>query len=101
VPEGTQLHSAVLDGQGTLSVNVTAPLLGAAGAVLADAVAQIVLTASRAGGVRRVRLLVDGEPQDWPTGSGASTRDPLSIYDFRDFLPVTALDGSTGAVVGP
>ena len=34
-------------------------------------------------GERRVRLLVEGEPQDWPTGSG-TTREPLSIYDFID-----------------
>lgn len=82
VPAGTTLLDASLDSQGTLTVDLSADFLSSAGDVLLDAVAQIVFTATRADNVRRVRLLIEGEPQDWPTSSGTTTRDPLSIYDF-------------------
>lgn len=84
VPAGTALINASLDTQGTLTVDLSADFLSSAGDVLLDAVAQIVFTATRAENVRRVRLLIEGEPQDWPTSSGTTTRDPLSIYDFLE-----------------
>lgn len=84
VPAGTALISTSSDNQGTLTVDLSAEFLGNAGDVLLDAVGQLVVTASRFPGVRRVRLLVEGEPQDWPTSSGTTTRDPLSLYDFID-----------------
>jgi len=84
VPAGTTLLSTASDGQGTLTVNLSAEFLGNAGDVLLDAVGQVVVTAARFPGVRRVRLVVEGEPQDWPTSSGTTTRDPLSYYDFVD-----------------
>ena len=94
VPAGTVLLDATLDSQGTLTVDLSADFLSSAGDVLVDAIAQLVFTATRAEGVRRVRLLVEGEPQDWPTGTGTTTRDPLSIYDFldRDIEYATASD---------
>ncbi len=84
VPAGTVLLDASLDSQGTLTIDLSADFLSSAGGVLVDAVAQLVFTATRADGVRRVRLVVEGDPQDWPTGTGTTTRDPLSIYDFLD-----------------
>ena len=83
IPAGTVLRSAALDAQGTLTVDLSAEFLSNAGDVLVDAVAQLIFTAAQLPGERRVRLLVEGEPQDWPTGSG-TTREPLSIYDFID-----------------
>ena len=92
VPAGTTLRSAALDSQGTLLVDVSAEFLVGAGDILLDAVAQIVFTASEIDGVKRVRLLVDGEPQDWPTSSGNSTREPLTIYDYPDRIPFSQPD---------
>jgi hypothetical protein len=84
IPAGTSLLASTLDAQGTLTVDLSAEFLSNAGDVLLDAVGQVVVTASRSPGVRRVRLVIEGEPQDWPTSSGTTTRDPLSIYDFID-----------------
>lgn len=84
IPTGTVLLAASLDSQGTLTLDLGADFLSSAGDVLLDAVAQLVFTATRTDGARRVRLLIEGEPQDWPTSSGTTTRDPLSIYDFLD-----------------
>jgi spore germination protein GerM len=92
IPAGTTLRSASLDSRGTLQVDVSAEFLVGAGDVLLDAVAQIVFTASEIDGVERVRLLVDGEPQDWPTSSGNSTREPLTIYDYPDRIPFSQPD---------
>lgn len=95
IPVGTRLLSAALDAQGTLTLDVSAEFLGSAGDVLLDAVVQVVYTAARLDGERRVRLLVEGEPQDWPTSAGTTTRDPLSVYDFPARLPVATLPPSS------
>lgn len=95
IPVGTRLISAALDAQGTLTLDVSAEFLGNAGDVLLDAVVQVVYTAARVNGERRVRLLVEGEPQDWPTSAGTTTRDPLSVYDFPARLPVATLPASS------
>jgi spore germination protein GerM len=87
IPAGTMLRSASLEGTGTLRVDVSTGLLSTGGDVLLDALAQIVFTAIELQGVDRVRLLVDGEAQDWPTSSGDSTRDPLTMFDFADRVP--------------
>lgn len=100
IPAGTALLSTSSDGQGTLTVDLSAEFLGNAGDVLLDAVGQLVVTASRFPGVRRVRLLVEGEPQDWPTSSGTTTRDPLSLYDFIDRVMDTILT-TTPTASGP
>ena len=96
IPAGSMLLSTEPSPQGTLTIDLSGEFLSNAGDVLLDAVAQVVFTASQLPGVRRVRLLVDGEPQDWPTSSGTTTRDPLSVYDFFDRLPPI-----TRAVSGP
>ncbi len=53
---------------------------------LRQALAQIVATAASIDQVQLVRLRVDGENQSWPTGSGQGTDEPLSIYDYPNFL---------------
>jgi len=87
IPAGTRVLSAAVDGQGTLTLDLSTEFLANAGDVLLDAVAQVVFTASETTGVRRVRLLVEGEAQDWPTSTGSAMREPLSIYDFLDRAP--------------
>lgn len=101
IPAGSTLLSAEPSPQGTLTVDLSGEFLSNAGDVLLDAVAQVVFTASQLPGVRRVRLLVNGEPQDWPTGSGTTTRDPLSVYDFFDRLPPITLATSGSTTTGP
>lgn len=53
---------------------------------LRQALAQIVATAVSIDQVQLVRLRVNGENQSWPTGSGEGTDQPLSIYDYPNFL---------------
>ncbi|MEI7992290.1 MAG: GerMN domain-containing protein [Actinomycetota bacterium] len=101
IPAGSMLLSAEPSPQGTLTIDLSGEFLANAGDVLLDAVAQVVFTASQLPGVRRVRLLVDGEPQDWPTSSGTTTRDPLSVYDFFDRLPPITLAASGSTTTGP
>jgi len=101
IPAGSVLLSAESSPQGTLTIDLSGEFLSNAGDVLLDAVAQVVFTSSQLPGVRRVRLLVDGEPQDWPTSSGTTTRDPLSVYDFLDRLPATTLATSGSTTTGP
>jgi spore germination protein GerM len=92
IPFGTKLLGSQLDSAGTLQIDVSSELLTSAGDVLLDGVAQIVFTGSELEGVQRIRLLVEGEPQDWPTSSGNSTRGPLSIFDFPDRIPFSQPD---------
>lgn len=101
IPAGSMLLSAESSPQGTLTIDLSGEFLANAGDVLLDAVAQVVFTSSQLPGIRRVRLLVDGEPQDWPTSSGTTTRDPLSVYDFLDRLPPTTPATSESATTGP
>ena len=101
IPAGSMLLSAEPSPQGTLTVDLSGEFLSNAGDVLLDAVAQVVFTASQLPGVRRVRLLVNGEAQDWPTGAGTTTRDPLSVYDFFERLPPITLATSGSTTTGP
>jgi spore germination protein GerM len=81
VPAGTELRSASLR-SGVLWVDLSAELLQLSGNDLIDAVAQIVFTASEIDGVQSVWILVDGQEQQWPDGSGELQSDPLTIFDF-------------------
>lgn len=81
VPTGTTLRSARLQG-GVLLVDLSSDFLQSTGTDVVDALAQIVFTASEADGVRSVRVLVDGEAQQWPTGNGELQAAPLTVYDY-------------------
>lgn len=96
IPAGTRVLDSAVDGQGTLTLDLSSEFLANAGDVLLDAVAQVVFTASESIGVRRVRLLVEGETQDWPTSTGSTMREPLSVYDFADRAPDSGIVSSTG-----
>jgi spore germination protein GerM len=81
VPEGTALRSARLQG-GVLVVDLSDQFLQSTGADVVDALAQVVFTASEADGVRSVRVLVEGEARQWPTGNGELQAAPLTVYDY-------------------
>ena len=81
LPDGTTLRSAQLL-RGVLVVDVSPEVLQLSGDDVVDALAQVVFTASEAQGVRAVRVLVDGNPRQWPTGNGELRDAPLTVYDF-------------------
>lgn len=81
VPPGTTLLSNKLQG-GVLVVDLSAEFLQSSGADVVDALAQIVFTASEADSVRSVRVLVDGQAQQWPTGNGELQAAALTVYDY-------------------
>lgn len=81
MPDGTTLRSARLL-RGVLVVDVSGQLLQLSGGDVVDALAQVVFTASEVQGVRSVRVLVDGNPRQWPTGNGELRDAPLTVYDF-------------------
>ncbi len=67
---------------GSSQVDVNDALLDLTGGDLIDAVAQIVFTASEIPGAESVLIRVDGATREWPDGSGAQHRGPLTTYDF-------------------
>ncbi|MEY4175869.1 MAG: hypothetical protein RI900_3034, partial [Actinomycetota bacterium] len=81
IPTGTTLLSARLQG-GVLVADLSAEFLQSTGSDVVDALAQVVFTASEADGVRSVRVLVDGELRQWPTGNGELQAAPLTVYDY-------------------
>lgn len=92
IPEGLQLHSAVLQPSGTLVIDVSDQLLDLSAGSLIDAVAQIVFTSSEVDNVQRVDLLVDGKGRQWPAGDGELRTDPLTVYDYPGFIESTQPD---------
>ena len=93
IPDGLQLHSAVLQPSGTLVVDVSDQLLDLSASSLIDAVAQIVFTASEVDGVQRIDLVVDGKARQWPAGDdGELQADPLTVYDYPGFIESTQPD---------
>lgn len=91
IPPTTELVSARTQGQ-VLTINLSGGITELSGTNLAQAVAQIVYTASELEGIEAVQLRVDDEELAWPTASGATTSDPLRIYDYPNFV-VTAQPG--------
>jgi len=92
IPQGLELHSAVLQPTGTLVVDVSDQLLDLSASTLTDAVAQIVFTASEIDGVQRIDLVVDGKSRQWPAGDGELQSDPLTVYDYPGFIESTQPD---------
>lgn len=99
IPSSTELISARTQGQ-VLTINLTGGITELSGENLAQAVAQIVYTASELDGIEAVQLRADGEALAWPKANLETTSDPLTIYDYPipnfvvtaqpDFPPVPA-----------
>jgi hypothetical protein len=81
VPPELVLRSVRVD-DGVVQVDVNDALLDLTSGDLIDAVAQIVFTASEIPGAQSVLIRVDGATREWPDGSGAQHRGPLTTYDF-------------------
>lgn len=88
IPPNTELLSARTQGQ-VLTINLSGGITELSGTNLAQAVAQIVYTASELDGVEAVQLRADDEELAWPKLTGETTADPLRIYDYPN-LVVTA-----------
>lgn len=88
IPPSTELLSARTQGQ-VLTINLSGGITELSGTNLAQAVAQIVYTASELDGVEAVQLRVNDEELAWPKLSGETTSEPLRIYDYPN-LVVTA-----------
>ncbi len=89
IPDGLVLHSAVLQTNGTLVVDVSDKLLTLASGPLIVALAQIVFTSVEVQNVQRIAVLVDGKPEQWPVADGQLQTDPLTIYDYAGFIEST------------
>ncbi len=92
VPAQTQLIETNLLPDGTLEVDLDEAFFDAKGESQTKAVAQIVYTATGLRQVKRVRLLVDGQPRDWPRGDGVVVSTPLTPFDFPDLNPSSQPD---------
>ncbi|MFP5487515.1 MAG: GerMN domain-containing protein [Acidimicrobiia bacterium] len=88
IPPTTELISSRTQGQ-VITINLSGGITELSGQNLAQAVAQIVYTASELDGVEAVQLRVDGEELAWPKANGETTSEPLRIYDYPN-LVVTA-----------
>lgn len=88
IPPTTEVISARSQGQ-VLTINLTGGITELSGANLAQAVAQIVYTASELDGIEAVQLRVDDEELAWPKLNGETTAEPLRIYDYPN-LVITA-----------
>jgi spore germination protein GerM len=84
IPPGTtRLQSSVNDG--VLSLELSGELLTVTSPeLMADAMAQLVFTATALDGVNQVLLAVEGGPAEWPRGDGSFTSSPLTVFDFPE-----------------
>jgi spore germination protein GerM len=92
IPPGTELLGVQFVDTGVLAVDFSEEILSATGDALVDAVAQIVLTMTQVDRVEKVKLLVEGQDQQWPRGDGVVVSTPLTAYDFPGRVATTQPD---------
>jgi spore germination protein GerM len=92
IPPGTSVLATRVADQETLVVDVSPEILSATGNDLIDALAQIVFTASELDQIDNVRVLVDGDTQEWPRSDGSLTTEPLTVFDYPDRNPTSQPD---------
>jgi spore germination protein GerM len=90
VPPDTKLRTPpTQELDGTLLVDLSQEFFQVSGPAQINAVAQIVFTATGIQGVRRVKILVEGQPQGWPRGDGTAqiVGEPLTQYAYPELNP--------------
>jgi spore germination protein GerM len=90
VPPDTKLVTApTQDPDGTLVVDLNQAFFQASGPAQINAVAQVVFTATGIEGVQRVKILVEGQPQGWPSGDGTAqpVGEALTQYAYPELNP--------------
>jgi hypothetical protein len=85
IPSGTEVLSTRSQGN-VFTIDLSRDLIGLTGGPLAQAVAQIVYTASELDGVDAVQITVEGESLPFPKGNGDSTTGQLRVYDYPGFV---------------
>lgn len=85
LPAGTRLLSSRTV-NGVLVLDVSPELTQLTGSQLIAAVGQIILTVGQLSGIDEIKLLVDGNPQQWPTASGELKGGPLTSFDFQELV---------------
>jgi spore germination protein GerM len=85
LPQDVTLRSATL-ARGLLIVDVSRPLGALSGDGLVAALAQIVVTADELPAVNAVRIVIDGEAQQWPVGGGKLSAADLTQFDYIEFV---------------
>ena len=85
IPSGTELLSTTSQGN-VFTIDLSRDLIGLTGSPLAQAVAQIVYTASELPGVGAVQITIEGEALPLPKGNGDSTTGQLRVYDYPGFV---------------
>ena len=95
IPSTTELISARTQGQ-VLTINLSGGITELSGQNLAQAVAQIVYTASELDGIEAVQLRVDNEELAWPVWpSLETTSGPLRVYDYPNLVVTSQPDFPT------
>ncbi len=93
IPVGTKLLSVETAGDGQIVIDVDATIFEAKRTnSLATAVAQIVYTATSLPNIERVRLLVDGQPQEWTVGDGRDRAGDLTPLAYPTLYPANEPD---------
>ncbi len=85
IPSATEVLSTRSQGN-VFTIDLSRDLIGLTGGPLAQAVAQIVYTASELDGVEAVQITVEGESLPFPKGNGDSTTGQLRVYDYPGFV---------------
>ena len=85
IPSRTQLRSSRAQGS-FLFVDLSEEITELTGPSLAQAVAQLVYTATELDGIEAVQLTVNDEDVAWPKGDGGTTTGPLRVYDYPGFV---------------
>jgi spore germination protein GerM len=82
IPASTELLSARYVASDLVRVDLTSEIFQATGDDLVSSVAQIVLSLCDIPGIQRVIIVVNGQVNEWPTGDGSLTSQPLTAFDF-------------------
>ena len=89
IPTDTTLLDVKSEAADTIAVYLDNALSGTAGERQILAVAQIVYTVTALDGVRKVRILVNNAPREWPTEDGTPRSEPLTRFTYARFDPST------------
>lgn len=92
VPSTAELVATPAVVGGVVTLDLDEGIFDASGTTLVDALAQIVFTMSELSGIDAVDLRVNGVRQEWPTGGGSLTDEPLRTVDYPERNPTSQPD---------
>jgi spore germination protein GerM len=85
LPRDVELRGITLT-RGLLVVDVSRPLGALSGDALVTAIAQLVVTADELPAVTSVRIVIDGEAQQWPVAGGRLSATDLTRFDYIELV---------------